>query len=216
MAEESKARKPSAARRSTTKRTAAKTKAAPTRAAGTRAKTTPAKTTRAKTTRAKTTPAKTTRAKAAAAPKARAATPKAKTATRKTAAKKPAARKSPATTRAAAPRRAPTPPPEEEFIPTAPSLGPDMVIEHVRLAKHEQSELDAMGKDKRREVVGQTYGPTVARQVTLYGVFLAILAALVFGGKALTDKLDEPPASNPDKAPWSQPDAKQIPPKPIQ
>jgi hypothetical protein len=32
----------------------------------------------------------------------------------------------------------------------------------------------------------------------------------------LTDKLDEPPASNPDKAPWSQADAKQIPPKPIQ
>ena len=32
----------------------------------------------------------------------------------------------------------------------------------------------------------------------------------------LADKLDEPPASNPDKAPWSQSDAKQIPPKPIQ
>jgi hypothetical protein len=117
----------------------------------------------------------------------------------------------------AAPPRAPTPPPEEEeFIPTAPSLGADMVIEHVRLAKDQQSELDAMGKDKRREVVGHTYGPTVARQVTLYGVFLAIAAALVFGGKMLTDKLDEPPASNPDRAPWSQPDAKQIPPKPIQ
>lgn len=154
MAEESKARKPSAAKRSTTKRTAAKTKAAPT--------------------------------------------------------------------------RAPTPPPVnvvpsepavepiEEFVPTAPSLEHNTVIEHVRMAKHAQSELDAMGKDKRREVVGHTYGPTVARQVTLYGVFLALVAALVFGGKMLTDKLDEPPASNPDKAPWSQADVKQIPPKPIQ
>jgi hypothetical protein len=56
----------------------------------------------------------------------------------------------------------------------------------------------------------------MARQVTLYGVFLAIVAALAFGGKMLTDKLDEPPASNPAKAPWSQADAKQIPPKPIQ
>jgi hypothetical protein len=135
-------------------------------------------------------------------------------------ARKPSAAKR-STTKRTAPAEAsvepPTPPSEEEeFIRAALSLAPETVIEHVGMAQHEQAELDAMGQDKRREVVGQTYGPTMARQVTLYGVFLAIVAALAFGGKMLTDKLDEPPASNPDKAPWSQADAKQIPPKPIQ
>ena len=45
---------------------------------------------------------------------------------------------------------------------TAPSIGPDTTIEREppeeRLAKHEQSDVDAMGLDKRREVVGGSYG----------------------------------------------------------
>ena len=48
----------------------------------------------------------------------------------------------------------------------APSLGPNTVIEREpveeRLAKHEQSEVDARGLDKRRRVVGQSYGPARA------------------------------------------------------
>src|SRR3954453_3403225 len=55
--------------------------------------------------------------------------------------------------------------PEQKI--SAPSLGPNTVIEREpveeRLARHEQSDVDAMGKDKRRSVVGQTYGPTKAR-----------------------------------------------------
>jgi hypothetical protein len=108
----------------------------------------------------------------------------------------------------------------DDFIPTAPSLGPHTVIHREpaaeRLARHEQSDVDAMGKDKRREVVGQTYGPTFARQATLYGVFLAVVAALAFGFIKFAQHADKPPASNPDLAPWSQPDAKQVPPKPLQ
>jgi hypothetical protein len=103
---------------------------------------------------------------------------------------------------------------------TAPSLGPNTVIEREpvaeRLARHEQSDVDAMGKDKRREVIGQAYGPSKVRQATMYGIFLAAVAALAIGGKLLVDKTDKFPSKVPHTAPWAQPDAKQHPPKPLQ
>src|SRR5215211_3278682 len=77
---------------------------------------------------------------------------------------------------------------------SAPSLGPNTVIEREpveeRLARHEQSEVDAVGKDKRRPVVGRSYGPSKTRQLALYGVFLAVLAALAFGGFMLVQAKD--------------------------
>ena len=77
---------------------------------------------------------------------------------------------------------------------TAPSVGPNTVIEkedpEERLARHEQSDTDAMGLDKRREVVGQSYGPSFARQAALYGIFVAVTAALVIGFVLLAGKLD--------------------------
>jgi hypothetical protein len=96
---------------------------------------------------------------------------------------------------------------------TAPSVGPNTVIDKAppeeRLAKHEQSSTDAMGLDKRREVVGESYGPSFARQATLYGVFLAVTAALVIGFVLLAGKLDQAPDSYADEAPWAEPDAPQ-------
>src|SRR3954452_1846588 len=79
---------------------------------------------------------------------------------------------------------------------SAPSLGPHTVIEREpveeRLARHEQSEVDAMGKDKRRSVVGHSYGPSKTRQLALYGVFLAVVAALVIGVIFLVGQFDTP------------------------
>lgn len=104
---------------------------------------------------------------------------------------------------------------------SAPSLGPNTVIEREpveeRLARHEQSEVDAMGKDKRRAVVGKSHGPGAARQLALYGIFLALVAALVVGGFILVGSLDKSVGKDvPNTAPWSKPHAKQIQPKPIQ
>ena len=46
---------------------------------------------------------------------------------------------------------------------TAPSIGPNTTFEkddpEERLARHEQSDVDAMGLDKRREVIGGTTAP---------------------------------------------------------
>lgn len=114
----------------------------------------------------------------------------------------------------------PAKPERRQELPTAPSLGPNTVIEREsaeeRLSRHEQSDVDAMGKDKRRDVVGKTYGPTRARQAALYGIFLALIAAIAIGGKLLADELDQPPETNPDEAPWSASDARQIAPDPLQ
>jgi hypothetical protein len=104
---------------------------------------------------------------------------------------------------------------------SAPSLGPNTVIEREpveeRLARHEQSNVDAMGHDKRRSVVGQSYGPSKARQLAVYLGFLAILAALVVGGIILIGSLDTSVGKNvPNSAPWAKPGAKQSNPKPIQ
>ena len=106
-------------------------------------------------------------------------------------------------------------------LPSAPSLGPNTTIEREpveeRLARHDQSDVDAMGEDKRRAVVGQSYGPSKTRQLTLYGIFLAVVAALVIGGIMLINALDTPVGKNvPNTAPWAQQGVKQHPPKPLQ
>jgi hypothetical protein len=103
---------------------------------------------------------------------------------------------------------------------TAPSIGPHTKLEHIppeeRLDYDKISDTDAMGRDKRREVVGGTYGPTRARVFGTFAAFFAIVAALVVGFYFLAKELDAAPAENPDEAPWSKPEAEQKPPRPIQ
>jgi type VI protein secretion system component VasF len=70
-------------------------------------------------------------------------------------------------------------------------------------APHEPSKVDAMGLDKRRAVVGRSYGPSVRRQAALYGVALAITAILVAGFILLAHRLDQPPDTIQAKAPWA-------------
>jgi|RhiMetdeSRZDD1v2_1073273.scaffolds.fasta_scaffold486738_1 hypothetical protein len=109
----------------------------------------------------------------------------------------------------------------DEQSVAAPSLGPKTTIEREpveeRLARHEQSQVDAMGLDKRRPVIGQSYGPGKARQFAVYLGFLAVVAALVVGGIILVGSLDKPVGKDvPNSAPWAKHGVKQIKPKPIQ
>ncbi len=78
-------------------------------------------------------------------------------------------------------------------------------------ARSKASDVDAMGQDKRRKVVGQGYGPSRKSQMVFFAAIATILVVIV-GGYALAISLfDQPPSDNPDKAPWSQASAKQIP-----
>src|SRR5581483_6315538 len=103
---------------------------------------------------------------------------------------------------------------------TAPSIGPHSTVEREpveeRLARHDQSDVDAMGHDKRRQVVGKTYGPTVARQATLYLLFVVVVVAIGFGVKLLVDHYDQPPKHFKAEAPWARPNAPQIKPPKLQ
>jgi hypothetical protein len=90
---------------------------------------------------------------------------------------------------------------------TAPSIGPNTTFEkrppEERLAEHDQSERDALGLDKRREVVGQSYGPSAGKQIRTYATFIAIAAAVIVGFILLASKLDQPPDKVEAKAPWA-------------
>ena len=102
----------------------------------------------------------------------------------------------------------------------APSIGPNTVIEREppeeRLDFDQISDTDAMGKDKRREVVGGSYGPTKTRVFATFATFFDVVGALAAGFYFLAKELDQPPASNPDVAPWSEANAPQNPPKELQ
>ncbi len=103
---------------------------------------------------------------------------------------------------------------------TAPSIGPNTVIDSEpaadRLARHEQSDTDAMGQDKRREVVGGQYGASAAKQATMYGAALGIIALVVIGFILLVGQLDQAPSNAEDQAPWSDPAASQTDPEPLE
>lgn len=111
---------------------------------------------------------------------------------------------------------------EDQELPPAPSLGPHTDVdmhrdpEEVKERMSHRSTVDAMGQDKKRQVVGHSYGPSRSRQLLYYGIFVAFVIALYIGGSIAVDELDAPPANNPDEAPWSQPDSPQIPPQRFQ
>jgi hypothetical protein len=75
------------------------------------------------------------------------------------------------------------------------------------------SDLDAMGQDKRRGVVGQQYGATVRKQLTVYGIVLAVIILGVIGFLTVVDKVDNRDIPLEDTAPWAQADAQQSAPR---
>ena len=78
------------------------------------------------------------------------------------------------------------------------------------------SRVDAMGLDKRRQIRGKVYGPTRLRIFMRFAIFFAVVALLAVGAKIAIDRLDEPPKTNADEAPWAQPNSPQREPNPIQ
>lgn len=69
------------------------------------------------------------------------------------------------------------------------------------------------GEGKRRQVIGHAYAPTRGRQLTHYGIFIAVVLALFFGARFAVDELDKAPEKIENQAPWSKQGAPQIPPQ---
>ena len=71
------------------------------------------------------------------------------------------------------------------------------------------SDRDAMGQDKRRTVVGGQYGATVRKQLTVYGIFLAVVGLLIIGGLTVVSSIDNRERELVDTGPWTEASASQ-------
>jgi hypothetical protein len=69
--------------------------------------------------------------------------------------------------------------------------------------ERDPSGTDAMGNDKRRQVVGQQYGATVRKQLTVYGIFLAVVAVIVIAFLTVVNGIDNRDIPLEDTAPWT-------------
>jgi len=69
--------------------------------------------------------------------------------------------------------------------------------------RHEPSTVDAMGQDKRRQVVGHSYGPTRRSQIMFFVAVAAVAIVIVGGWLVLVGLFDKPPTHFKDSAPWS-------------
>jgi hypothetical protein len=69
--------------------------------------------------------------------------------------------------------------------------------------RHEPSDVDAMGRDKRREVVGHSYGPSFRSKMMFFVAVAAVAVVVVGGWLTLVSLFDKPPTHFKDAAPWS-------------
>jgi hypothetical protein len=69
--------------------------------------------------------------------------------------------------------------------------------------KHQPSTVDARGQDKRRQVVGHSYGPSKRSQIMFFVAVGAVLVVIVGGWLGLVALFDKPPTNFEDSAPWS-------------
>jgi hypothetical protein len=68
-----------------------------------------------------------------------------------------------------------------------------------------------MGQDKRRQVVGHSYGPSRRSQLIFFAAVAAVAVVIVGGWTLAVAAFDTAPESYPDEAPWSEADAQQRP-----
>jgi hypothetical protein len=70
--------------------------------------------------------------------------------------------------------------------------------------RHTPSDVDAMGRDKRREVVGHSYGPSARSQIMFFVAVGAVVVVVVGGWLGLVSLFDKPPTHFKDSAAWSK------------
>src|SRR5262245_10457705 len=69
--------------------------------------------------------------------------------------------------------------------------------------RREPSDVDAMDQDKRRQVVGHSYGPSARGQIMFFAAVAAVVVVIVGGWLGLVALFDKPPTHFKDSAPWS-------------
>ena len=82
-------------------------------------------------------------------------------------------------------------------------------------SKEESGDVDAMGLDRRRAVVGQQYGATVRKQLLVYGIFLAVVVGVGILFLTVVSNVDNKEIPLEDTAPWTAANASQEAPRDV-
>ena len=78
-----------------------------------------------------------------------------------------------------------------------------------------RSDVDAMGNEKRREVVGQQYGATRKKKLAIYGGVVAFIAVVIIAFLTVVQGYDNRDMPLTDTAPWTQAGASQEAPRDV-
>lgn len=76
-------------------------------------------------------------------------------------------------------------------------------------------DLDAMGQDKRRDVVGKQYGATVRKRLLVYGAFVGAVLVAIIVFFTVVSSYDNRDMELEDTAPWTQAGAAQTAPRDV-
>jgi len=98
---------------------------------------------------------------------------------------------------------------EERIRGTAPSAADITELDKFEASEeaqqHEPSTVDAMGQDKRRQVVGHSYGPSRRSQIIFFVAVGAVIVVVAGGWLLLVALFDKPPTHFAAQSPWSKP-----------
>jgi hypothetical protein len=66
-----------------------------------------------------------------------------------------------------------------------------------------RSDVDAMGNDKRREVIGGQYGASVRKRLLVYGIAIAVIVGAVILSLTVVSNVDNKEIPLKNTAPWT-------------
>jgi len=78
-----------------------------------------------------------------------------------------------------------------------------------------RSDKDAMGNDKRRQVIGGQYGATVRKRLVVYGIAVAVIVGAVILSLTVVSNVDNKEIPLEDTAPWTSAEASTDPPRDV-
>ena len=78
-----------------------------------------------------------------------------------------------------------------------------------------RSDKDAMGNDKRRQVIGGQYGASVRKRLVVYGIAIAVIVGLVILSLTVVSNIDNKEIPLKETAPWAAADATPQPPRDV-
>ena len=78
-----------------------------------------------------------------------------------------------------------------------------------------RSDLDAMGNDKRRSVIGRQYGASARKRLLVYGIAVAVIVLVVVAFLTVISNVDNREIPLEKTAPWSAEGAPQEAPRDI-